>query len=70
MGNLDVLIGTRLKSLRQSRSISAASLAGHLGISELDVMALEQGRQHLQASQLLQVCELFTTSIEEFMQGI
>jgi transcriptional regulator with XRE-family HTH domain len=70
MGNLEEQLGTRMKSLRLARSLPVEALAGHLGITELQVAGIEAGKQQLKPEHLLLVCELFGATVEEFMQGI
>lgn len=53
--DIDRHIGRRLKSLRQERAISAASLAELVGVTQQQISRYENGRTKINASQLYQI---------------
>lgn len=70
MGKLEEYIGARLKTLRQAKALTIEDMAAPLGVSELQLAAIEMGKQPLKPEQLILACAQLGITIEEFMQGV
>ena len=70
MASLEELIGGRLKTLRHAKNLTAGALATRLGITQLQLAAIETGKQRLTPAQLVPACALLGSSVQDFMRGI
>ncbi|MFY0757284.1 helix-turn-helix domain-containing protein [Metabacillus dongyingensis] len=54
-----MIAGTKLRQLREERSIPLGLLAKYLNISVRILISIERNKKNLTADQMVKVCELF-----------
>ena len=59
--------GVKLKRLRESRNLTQAQLADHLGLVQATVSAYEQSRTYPSVDVLVKICSLFHVSADEML---
>lgn len=64
-GRLGRVVGAKIRYLRRERSMTAADLAGMLGIGEGDLTAVEEGRRILSATVLRRVAEILDRPLSD-----
>lgn len=58
----DIMVGERLRFLRQTRAYSQEKLADALGITFQQVQKYENATNRISASKLIQICRIFNTN--------
>jgi transcriptional regulator with XRE-family HTH domain len=67
---VDVQIGRRIRTLRQSRFVSEEFLAGQIGVTSQQVRKYERGACRVSIRRLLQIAEVLEADVSVFFNGI
>lgn len=65
-GEIDRIVGRRLRSIRKSRGLAQHQLASSLGISFQQLQKYESGLNRISASKLWQLGKLLSVNVAEF----
>jgi transcriptional regulator with XRE-family HTH domain len=65
-----ILLGSRIKSLREKLSMTQQILAGHLDVDVRTVQRIEKGEQNFSIDILFKIMETLEVSAEELLRGI
>jgi transcriptional regulator with XRE-family HTH domain len=65
----DMLIGTRIRDLRNARGLSQGELGTVLGITFQQIQKFERGANRVSASQLMELAIYFKVSLDHFFPG-
>lgn len=57
-------LGTKIRSLRKQRGLTAAALAGQAGLSRTTLYHLEQGRGNIEMSRFLSLCRALEVELD------
>jgi transcriptional regulator with XRE-family HTH domain len=63
-----MIAGTKLRQLREERSIPLGLLAKYLNISVRILISIERNKKNLTADQITKVCELFEINKSDLLQ--
>lgn len=66
----DVVIGSNLRRLRISRSMSLASLAESLGVTFQQIQKYETGLNRIAVSTLIDMCRSLECEFQDFVVGL
>jgi transcriptional regulator with XRE-family HTH domain len=66
-GELDKIIGQRLRSFRLTKEMSQEELGTHLGVSFQQVQKYEKGKNRLSGSRLITAAKVLDTSVEQIL---
>jgi transcriptional regulator with XRE-family HTH domain len=66
-GELDKIIGQRLRSFRLTKEMSQEELGAHLGVSFQQVQKYEKGKNRLSGSRLITAAKVLDTSVEQIL---
>ena len=67
---LDVIIGAKLKQLRNKKGYSTQYVGDHIGKSNVAITYYEQGRNATDLTTLKQLCNLYDVDMLEFLAEI
>ncbi|HEX5380593.1 MAG TPA: helix-turn-helix transcriptional regulator [Phenylobacterium sp.] len=63
----DVMVGRRLRQIRQSKGFSLDALASLIGVSFQQIQKYEQGTNRLSVSTLMRIADALQVSVHEFL---
>lgn len=63
-------VGENLRSYREDRKLTQEQLSELVGIERTAVSNMEGGKQNVTLEQLLNFCEVFEVSPNEFLSGV
>jgi len=67
---IDHLVGSRLRYLREERGITQAQLASEVGITFQQIQKYERGNNRISASKLWLFCNIFNVLPNDFFEGL
>lgn len=67
--NPDILIGGRVRQLREARGVTQATLGGRIGVTFQQVQKYERGTNRIAASRLIQIAECLDTTPASLLCG-
>ncbi len=68
--NLNVLIGSQLRSARQRASLTTQQLADKVGISQSQISQIETGRSAASLATLYRIANALDVSLSELLEGV
>lgn len=67
---VDIHVGYRIRALRQAQGMSQHDLGQVMGVSAEQIQAYEAGANHVSASQLMRLSEIFGTEPTSFFEKL
>src|SRR3954463_9263178 len=69
VGDIDLLLGERVRRLRVAKRMSQADLAAKLGVSAQQVQKYERGSNRISAATLVAICNALEVQSSEMLSG-
>jgi transcriptional regulator with XRE-family HTH domain len=70
MGGIDAAIGSRLRALRQSRSMTLDQVAERIGVRAQQIQKYETGQNRIAAARLFEFARLFDVPLTAFYDSL
>ena len=68
--NLDVIIGSKLRELRNQNNLTLLEVAKRIGCSKVMMHYYETGRTPVSVAQLKKTCAIYGTNYIDFLQSV
>lgn len=70
VSELDVLLGKRMKELRERSGLSLSEVASRLGMSKSSIHAYEKGKARLYWDTMIHLCRIYGVSYDDIATEI